>query len=91
MISWVFLVFLAGASDRVDVTFGIAYVSQIWVYRVVVWVLPVLFGLAAWWICNELQASERIVHERHEAEAEARLARMRHGREPPAEPGALES
>jgi hypothetical protein len=27
MVSWVFLVFLAGASDRVDVTFGIAYVS----------------------------------------------------------------
>ena len=75
MISWVFLVFLAGASDRVDVTFGLSYVSQIWFYRVAVWVLPVLFGLIAWWICKELQASELVVRERGEAEAEARLAR----------------
>jgi ubiquinol-cytochrome c reductase cytochrome b subunit len=91
MISWVFLVFLAGASDRVNVTFGVAYASQIWAYRVIVWVLPVLFGLIAWWTCRELQASERVVHERHAAEAEARLARMRRGVEPPGDPGALES
>jgi hypothetical protein len=75
MVSWVFLVFLAGASDRVNVTFGISYVSQIWFYRVAVWVLPVLFGLATWWTCRELQAGELVVRERHEAEAEARLAR----------------
>jgi ubiquinol-cytochrome c reductase cytochrome b subunit len=83
MVSWVFLVFLAGSADRVDVTFGPDYVSQIWVYRVVVWVLPVLFGLVAWWICKELQAGERVLHERHEAEAEARLARMRASRAEP--------
>jgi hypothetical protein len=40
-------------------------------------VLPVLFGLIAWWTCKELQASERVLHERHEAEAEARLAQIR--------------
>jgi hypothetical protein len=51
----------------------------------------VLFGLIAWWTCRELQASERVVHERHAAEAEARLARMRRGVEPPGDPGALES
>jgi hypothetical protein len=79
MISWVFLVFLAGASDRVDVTFGLGYVPQIWVYRVVVWVLPVLFGLVAWWTCKGLQAGDRVVAERHRAEAEARLARMERG------------
>jgi hypothetical protein len=29
----------------------------------------------AWWICKELQAGEKVVAERDEAEAEARLAR----------------
>jgi ubiquinol-cytochrome c reductase cytochrome b subunit len=91
MVSWVFLVFMAGSADRVNVTFGIGYVSQVWVYRVIIWVLPVLFGLVAWWTCKELQASERVVHERHEAESEARLARLRRGEEPPGDPGALES
>ena len=91
MVSWVFLVFLAGSADRVDVTFGLGYVPQIWVYRVIVWLLPALFGFAAWWICKELQASDRVLEERHRAEAEARLARLRRGQEPPGDPGALES
>jgi hypothetical protein len=54
-------------------------------------VLPVLFGLVTWWTCKELQASELVVHERHSAESEARLARLRRGQEPPGDPGALES
>jgi ubiquinol-cytochrome c reductase cytochrome b subunit len=91
MITWVVLVFLAGGADRVFVLFGASYIAQIWVYRVIVFVFPVLFGVAAWWICKELQASEKVVHARHEAEAEARLARMRRGDEPPGDPGALES
>jgi quinol---cytochrome-c reductase cytochrome b subunit len=75
MITWVVLIFLAGSADRVDVTFGLGYVGQIWFYRVAIWVLPVLFGFVAWWICKELQAGEVVVADRHEAEAEARLAR----------------
>jgi hypothetical protein len=54
-------------------------------------VLPVLFGLIAWWTCKELQASEGVVQARHQAEAQARLARIRRGGEPPGDPGALES
>jgi len=77
MLTWVVVVFLAGGSDRIDVLWGISYVSQIHVYWVLVWVLPVLFGLAAWWICKELQASERVVQGRHRAQARARLAQMR--------------
>jgi hypothetical protein len=82
---------MAGSADRVNVTFGIGYVSQIWVYRVIVWVLPVVFAFVTWWICKELQASELVVLDRHEAEAEARLARLRRGEEPPGDRGALES
>jgi hypothetical protein len=36
----------------------------------------VLFGFIAWWICKELQSGERVLLDRHEAEAEARVARM---------------
>ena len=88
MVTWVVVVFLAGGSDRVDVLWGIGYVAQIHVYWVLVWVLPVLFGVAAWWICKELQASETVLAARHEAEAKARLARLKHGSEPPGEPSA---
>ena len=34
VVTWVFLVFVAGASDRVDVLFGLSYVGQLWAYRV---------------------------------------------------------
>jgi hypothetical protein len=77
VVSWVVLIFFAGSADRVFVTFGLSYTGQIWAYRILVWALPVLFGFVAWWICRELQASERVVQGRHEAEAEARLARVR--------------
>jgi ubiquinol-cytochrome c reductase cytochrome b subunit len=77
VITWVVTVFLAGGSDRVLVLFGLSYYWQIQVYRVLVWVLPVVFGGLAWWWCKELQASERVEAERRAAEAEARLARMR--------------
>ena len=87
MVSWVVLVFFAGASDRVFVTFGLSYTGQISAYRILVWVLPVLFGLVAWRICKELQASERVVEARHKAEAEARLARVRRRRELSADQG----
>jgi ubiquinol-cytochrome c reductase cytochrome b subunit len=74
MATWVFLVFLSGSADRVNLTFGIPYTSQIWFYRVFTFVGPVLFGFVAWWICRELQAGEQVEADRHHAEAEARLA-----------------
>jgi ubiquinol-cytochrome c reductase cytochrome b subunit len=67
----VLLVFLAGASDRVDVLFGISYSAQIWVYRVLVFVAPIVVGLVAHRVCVELQKGERVVRERKRAEAEA--------------------
>jgi ubiquinol-cytochrome c reductase cytochrome b subunit len=91
MIAWVVLVFLAGGADRVFILFGASYSAQIAVYRVIVFVLPVVFGVAAWRVCKGLQASERVVAARHAAEAEARLARIKRGDEPPGDPGALES
>jgi ubiquinol-cytochrome c reductase cytochrome b subunit len=69
---WVFIIFLAGASDRVFVSFGISYEAQIWVYRVLVFVAPVVAFFVTRRLCLALQESERIGRIRKQAEAEAR-------------------
>ena len=71
LLVWVFLVFVAGSADRVYVLFGISYVWQIRVYRVLVWVLPIVAGLVAHRVCLELQRGERVAEQRKRAEAEA--------------------
>jgi ubiquinol-cytochrome c reductase cytochrome b subunit len=74
--TWVFLIFLSGSADRAYVFLGLSYAAQIWVYRVAVWVLPVVvfFVVRGW--CIALQRAEAVEHERARAEAEARaLAR----------------
>jgi ubiquinol-cytochrome c reductase cytochrome b subunit len=68
MVSWVLLVFLAGSADRVAVTFGISYSTQIWVYRVLVWVVPLLALVVTKRICDGLVATERVERIRQEAE-----------------------
>ena len=65
----VFLVFLAGSADRVDVFFGLPYVPQVWAYRVLVFVGPVLAALLAYRTCIELQRGERVEHRRKLAES----------------------
>jgi ubiquinol-cytochrome c reductase cytochrome b subunit len=72
--TWISLVFLAGASDRVTVLFDLSYVGQIWFYRVLVWVGPFVAGVIAYRVCVELQRGERVERERKRAEAEARHA-----------------
>ena len=73
MITWVLLVFIAGSSDRVYVLLNLTYISQIWVYRVLVFVGPVLAGAIAYRVCKGLQAGEPVERDRRRAEAEARL------------------
>jgi ubiquinol-cytochrome c reductase cytochrome b subunit len=72
--SWVALVFIAGGVDRSTVFFGLSYTAQIWVFRGLVWVLPILlfFVVRRW--CRALQAAERIEEIQEQAEAEARVA-----------------
>jgi ubiquinol-cytochrome c reductase cytochrome b subunit len=69
--TWVFVVFLAGASDRVFIFLGISYEAQIWVYRVAVLVLPVIVFFVAHRVCLELQGIERLRRRRREAEVGA--------------------
>jgi ubiquinol-cytochrome c reductase cytochrome b subunit len=72
LFTWVFVVFLAGASDRVVVSFGVSYEAQIWIYRVLVWVLPVVALFVTRRFCLALQESDRLRRVRRQAEAEAR-------------------
>jgi quinol---cytochrome-c reductase cytochrome b subunit len=77
MIVWVVLVFVAGSADRIYVLFNISYATQIWIFRVLVFVAPAVCGAIAFRTCKELQAGESVEEDRHTAEAEARLAAIR--------------
>jgi ubiquinol-cytochrome c reductase cytochrome b subunit len=53
--SAVTLVFVTGAADRILITFGMSYTTQIWVARVAFFVLPVIVYLVTVRICRELR------------------------------------
>jgi quinol---cytochrome-c reductase cytochrome b subunit len=72
LFTWVFLVFVAGASDRIFILLGISYVGQVWTYRVLILVLPVLVFFLTRRVCRELLAHERIELLRERAIEEAR-------------------
>ena len=69
LLTWVLTIFLAGSADRVYVAFGISYVTQIWVYRVLVWVLPLVALLVTKRVCDELRAREHVERQKKLAEA----------------------
>ena len=59
-LTWIFLVFMSGSADRVTVWLGLDYAAQIWAYRVIIWVVPLLVFFAVRRTCRELVAWERI-------------------------------
>jgi ubiquinol-cytochrome c reductase cytochrome b subunit len=72
-LTWVAMIFIAGSADRATTFFGLDYEAQIRVYRVAVWVIPLLVFLFALSLCRGLKRAEEVelVRERAEAEAEA--------------------
>jgi quinol---cytochrome-c reductase cytochrome b subunit len=74
MVSWVFLVFVAGSADRVSTLLWISYPAQIWFYRVLALIVPPLVGLVAYRVCRELQAGEAVEERRQRAEKAAEAA-----------------
>jgi ubiquinol-cytochrome c reductase cytochrome b subunit len=68
---WVVLIFVAGSADRATVFFGLDYETQIRVYRVLVWVIPVLVFLIVRRFCRALQRAEEVERIQEAAEAEA--------------------
>ena len=71
---WIFVVFVAGAADRLFVLFSLSYEGQIWAYRVLVWVLPIVAAAITKRVCEELVAGEQVERRRKAAEAEASTA-----------------
>jgi ubiquinol-cytochrome c reductase cytochrome b subunit len=72
LLTWVFVVFVAGSADRVQVLFGISYSAQMWAYRVLVWVLPGVALLVTHRVCTELREGEQVEQRRRAAETAAR-------------------
>jgi len=75
-LAWVLVVFFAGSMDRAEVAFGLSYELQVWVYRVLTVVAPVVVYFLVKRVCRGLQKSEQIEREQEAAEAEARAARV---------------
>jgi ubiquinol-cytochrome c reductase cytochrome b subunit len=73
LVAWVALVFLFGAADRVYASFGLSYVALVWVFRVLVWVGPIVVLFVTRRVCLGLQELERIEQEREAAEREGKL------------------
>jgi ubiquinol-cytochrome c reductase cytochrome b subunit len=71
VLTWILLIFLAGASDRVFLFFNISYSGQIWVYRVAQFVGPFIVAFIAYRVCKALQEGERVEQDRKRAEKEA--------------------
>src|SRR4051812_48402853 len=72
LLTWVLVVFFAGSADRVYVSLGLSYTAQIWAYRVLIVVAPLVVAWLTRRICRELQASERVAAEADAAEEEAK-------------------
>jgi ubiquinol-cytochrome c reductase cytochrome b subunit len=56
--TFIVLIFLAGAADRIFVAFGIDYGTQVWIFRVAVFVLPAIVYLLTKRICEELRETD---------------------------------
>ena len=73
MFTWVVRsIFVAGATDRVTVLFGLSYTSLIWFFRVAIWIVPVVVGFIAYRVCIELQHGEEVERTRKAAEHRAK-------------------
>jgi len=70
-LAWVFLVFGFGAADRILVLWGIGYDTQLYLFRVGIWVLPAILFFVTRRLCRELRAADRIEAAQHAAEEEA--------------------
>jgi ubiquinol-cytochrome c reductase cytochrome b subunit len=77
-LSWVFLVFAFGAGDRVFVLWGLSYNTQLYMFRIGIWVVPALLFVLTRRVCRNLQAADVVeaTHEQAEEEAKRRHAAL---------------
>ncbi len=70
-LAWVFLILFAGAADRIYLFLNWSYNTQIWIYRGLVFVLPVVVFVIVRRICRELQKVDEVEEIQEQAEEEA--------------------
>jgi ubiquinol-cytochrome c reductase cytochrome b subunit len=56
--SWVFTIFVAGASDRILVSVGVPYEAQVRFFRVAAFLIPIVVFFVVRAVCRELQRTE---------------------------------
>jgi ubiquinol-cytochrome c reductase cytochrome b subunit len=71
-LSWVFLIFVFGAADRLFVLWGLSYDTQLYIFRIGIWVIPALLYVITRRFCRALQSAERLEQEREQAEHQVR-------------------
>jgi ubiquinol-cytochrome c reductase cytochrome b subunit len=76
-LSWIFLIFAFGASDRVYVLFWIPYETLLTVFRIAIWVVPAVLFVIARRLCHELQHADRIETDSRQASREAVIEETR--------------
>jgi quinol---cytochrome-c reductase cytochrome b subunit len=57
--TWVFMVFAAGAADRLLVSVGFSYTGQIWFFRFATFIAPFVVGFIALRVARELRTTGR--------------------------------
>jgi ubiquinol-cytochrome c reductase cytochrome b subunit len=72
--TWVFLIFFAGAADRIYLFLNWSYNTQIWIYRGLVWVAPLVVFFIVRAACRRLQEFERVSEVQEAAKKEAEEA-----------------
>jgi ubiquinol-cytochrome c reductase cytochrome b subunit len=70
-LSWVLMTFLFGAADRLFVLFDLNYDTQLYIFRIGIWVVPVVLFFITRQICRNLRDGDLIDAEREVAEHEA--------------------
>ena len=70
----VFLIFFAGSADRIYLFLNWSYATQIWIYRVLVFALPLFVFFVTRKVCRELQGIESVELARERELAGSRVA-----------------
>ncbi|MGB9182540.1 MAG: cytochrome b N-terminal domain-containing protein [Solirubrobacteraceae bacterium] len=73
-LSWVFLIFIFGAADRVYVLWGLTYNTQLTLFRIAIWVVPLTLFFLVRRLCRDLEGADRAEAESDRAEQEAKAA-----------------
>jgi len=72
LLTWVLVPFVAGSADRVDVYLGLDYEWQLTLYRVAMWVGPVVVAIVVHRVLAGLRQAEAVEARREEALADSR-------------------